>query len=379
MNGDEVIGQDGAMARLTQMADNNKLPHALLFTGPEGCGKMAVALAFASYLLCDGSKRINPNLNIANARAMAERMEHPDLHFTFPTIKLPSMGSSHQPISLDFIKEWNKFLKNGAYFTFDKWMAAIGAENQQGLITGAESDELGKTLSLKSCLGGYKVSVIWLPERMNATSANKLLKLLEEPPSQTVFLMVCEKPELLLDTIVSRTQRIALKGIDREEMERALVERRGLEPVEAERIARIANGSWTKALETLDTGNENRMFLDMFSMLMRLAYMRDIKELKKWSDSVSMFGREQQRRLLTYFNRMFRENFMYNFRKPELTYMTTEEENFSKKFSPYINEGNIIELMELTDRAYRDIGQNANAKIVLFDYCLKLIVLILRK
>ena len=191
--------------------------------------------------------------------------------------------------------------------------------------------------------------------------------------------MVCEEPELLLDTIKSRTQRIDIKRIDDASLEQALIERRAIDAENAHRIARIAGGNWLRALENLDAGNENRQFLDMFIMLMRLAYQRNIKELKKWSEVVATYGREKQRRLLSYTMNMVRENFMYNFQQPELCYMTQEEENFSRKFARFINEANVIDISNLLQKARRDIGQNANAKVVFFDLALQMIVLLIRK
>ena len=214
---------------------------------------------------------------------------------------------------------------------------------------------------------------------MNAECANKMLKLLEEPPQATVFLLVCEEPEMLIDTIKSRAQRIDVRRIADEYMERALVERRNIDPDQARSIARSAGGSWLAALEELDAGNEKKEFLDMFVSLMRLAYMRKIKDLKKWSDTAATLGRERQKRMLEYFLRLVRENFMYNFRNPQLCYMTRDEENFARNFSPYVNEANVLELMALMNRAIRDIGQNANAKIVLFDMATNIIVSLIRK
>ena len=242
-----------------------------------------------------------------------------------------------------------------------------------------ESDLMLKRLSLKSSQGGYKIVIIWLPERMNAECANKILKLLEEPPHETVFIMVCEEPERLIDTIKSRAQRIDIKRIDMQAMADALVERRGLDADTAMRVARAANGSWLAALEGLDADNEKRQFLEMFISLMRLAYMRKIKDLKKWSDTVAGYGRERQKRMLTYFLRLVRENFMYNFHIPRLNYMTRDEENFSRNFAPYINEANVLEITALMNRAIRDIGQNANAKIVFFDMATNIIVSLIRK
>ena len=354
------------------MVDEGRVPHAIMLCGPQGCGKIALAMAFASTLLAQNGSN-------ANTEAMLQKMEHPDLHFTFPTIKRKGASSEHQPVSDEYIREWRQLIGQGSYFTMDQWMSAIGAENQQAVITGAESDELSRKLSLKSSQGGYKVSIIWLPERMNLTSANKLLKLLEEPPQQTVFVMVSENPDMLLDTIRSRTQRIDVKRIGVEAIEKALVERRGIEPDMAHRVARSANGSWTKAIEALNADNENQAFLDMFIMFMRLAYQKNIKELKRWSEVVATYGREKQRRMLVYFMQMVRENFMFNFHTPELNYMTQNEENFSRNFSRFINETNVVEMFELMQKAHRDIGQNASAKVVFFEMALQTIVLIMRK
>lgn len=379
MDFSDVIGQDAVSNRLVQMVKEDRLPHALLFCGPEGTGKMALAMAFACYLLAGDEAADAVPTSVSNARAMLRQWEHPDLHFSYPTIKLPGMSSEHQPVSSDFAKEWHDLIMQGAYFTMNQWMKQMGATTQQAIITGAESDELARVLALKSSQGGYKVAIIWRPERMNLTSANKLLKLLEEPPQGTVFLMVSEEPEKLLETIVSRTQRIDVKRIDDEAVEQALIARRGIDADAAHRIARIAHGSWLKALESLDTGNESREFLNMFQMLMRLCYLRNVKDLKRWSEVTTGYGREKERRMLVYFQQQVRENFMFNFRNPELNYMTLEEENFAKNFARFINEANVIEINELFQRAGRDIGQNANAKIVLYDMALKLIVLLLKK
>ncbi|MBR1933366.1 MAG: AAA family ATPase [Prevotella sp.] len=362
----EVIGQEEVRERLVQMVKEDRLPHAIMLCGPTGVGKKALAVAFASYLLGEDN-------------AMVKKLEHPDLHFTYPTIKLPSMGSDHMPTSDDFAREWHELLMQSPYFGMDEWMNAIGAENQQAIITAGESDALVRKLSLKSSQGGYKVSVIWLPERMNIACANKLLKLIEEPPQQTVFLMVCEEPDKLLETIRSRVQRIDVKKISNEAIEQALVSRRGISEEQAHRIARLANGSWLKALEELQVGSENEQFLDLFIMLMRLAYQRKVRDLRKWSDTMAAFGREKQRRFLMFFLRMLRENFIYNFHNSDLVYMTQKEEDFARNFARFVNEANILPIYDLTNKAIRDIGQNANSKIVFFDFALQMIVLLIQK
>jgi DNA polymerase-3 subunit delta' len=261
----------------------------------------------------------------------------------------------------------------------DEWMQMMGGENQQAIITAGESDELVRKLSLKSSQGGYKISLIWLPERMNIACANKLLKLIEEPPQQTLFILVSEEPDKLLETIRSRVQRIDIKRIKEDDICKALIERRGIDETAARRISRLANGSWLKALEELQAGSENELFLDMYILLMRLAYQRKIKDLRKWSEQMAGMGREKQKRWLTYFLRMTRESFMYNFQNTELNYMTQKEEDFARNFARFIHEKNILPISDLANLAIRDIGQNANAKIVFFDFALQMIVLLLQK
>ena len=372
---EQVIGQQEVQERLMQLMREGRLPHALMLCGPAGCGKMALAIGFAKVLLSSSTQHPSP----VTQQAMLDKLEHPDLHFTYPTIKLPSMGSDHKPVSDDFIHEWQDFIKAGPYFTMTQWMEQMGGENQQAIITAGESDALIRKLSLKSSQGGYKVSIIWLPERMNIECANKILKLLEEPPAQTVFIMVCQEPEKLLETIQSRVQRIDVKRIDSESIRQALIERRGISPDMAERLSRMANGSWLKALELLSADSENELFLDMFQTLMRLAYQRKVKDLKAWTERMATMGRERQRRFLEYFLRLIRENFMYNFRQADLCYMSQREEDFARNFARFVNEANILPVTDLANRAYRDIGQNANAKIVFFDFALQMIVLLIQK
>ena len=378
-----MIGQEEVQQRLVQMVSEDRLPHAIMLCGPQGVGKLALAVAFGCYLLGRkpddlASADILDNPDITE-HPMLRKLEHPDLHFTYPTIKLSSMGADHKPVSDDFAREWHELIMQGPYFTLDQWLTAIGAENQQAIITAGESDELVRKLSLKSSQGGYKVSIIWLPERMNIECANKLLKLIEEPPTQTVFLMVCQEPDKLLETIRSRVQRIDVKKLPDETIRKALVERRGIDEESARRISRMVNGSWMKALQALQVGSENEQFLDLFILLMRLAYQRNVKEIRKWSESMASFGREKQKRFLEFFLRMVRENFMYNFQQSDLCYMTQEEENFARNFARFINEANVLQLYDLANRAIRDIGQNANAKIVFFDFALQVIVLLIAK
>jgi DNA polymerase-3 subunit delta' len=383
---EQVIGQKDTQERLLQLVREERLPHALMLCGPAGCGKLALAIGFAKVLLAGDGQQPS-----ANTLAMLDKLEHPDLHFTYPTIKLPSMSSEHKPVSDDFAREWHELITAGPYFTMAQWLEQMGGENQQAIITAGESDALIRKLSLKSSQGGYKVSIVWLPERMNIECANKILKLLEEPPHQTVFIMVCQEPDRLLETIRSRVQRIDVRRIDDNDIRQALMERRGLSEDQAQRISRMANGNWLAALEMLGADSENDYFLQLFQTLMRQAYLRNVKGMKAWSEQMATLGRERQKRFLEYFLRLIRENFMYNFQQSvgetspaahdakELCYMTQNEEDFARNFARFINEANILPITDLANLAIRDIGLNAIAKIVFFDFALQMIVLLIQK
>ena len=375
----EVIGQEEVWQRLITMVREDRLPHAIMLCGPQGCGKMALALAFASYLICQNREGHDEACGECRQCKMLEKWGHPDLLFSYPTIKTPNMGSEHKPVSEDFAEEWRNMISRSPYFNIEQWMTEIGAENQQAIITAGESDELNRKLSLKSSQGGYKVSVIWLPERMNIECANKILKLIEEPPSQTIFIMVSENPDNLLETIRSRVQRIDVKKTDNESIQKALVGKYGISEDDAMRVARLANGDWLTAVSELSADGENKEFLADFQSLMRLAYQRNVRELKHWSENINSYGREKQKRFLTYFLRMIRESFMYNFQQPELSYMTSQEEAFTANFARFVNESNILQITELANKAIRDISQNANGKIVFFDMALQMIVLLINK
>lgn len=375
----EVIGQQQVAERLRQLADQQRVPHAIMICGPQGAGKMALAIAFASYLLGEREDETQIAEKERNSVAMVRKLEHPDLHFSFPVFKTKSMSADHKVTSDDFMKDWLQFIKQGPYFTLNQWTGTIGVENQQTKIYVGESDLLTRKLSLTASQGGYKVAIIWLPEKMNAECANKMLKLLEEPTPRTVFILVPEEPEKIIETIRSRTQQIYIKAIQQEEIKKALIKQRGIDEQNATRIARMANGNWLKALEELDSENEKRHFLELFISLMRLTYTKQLGELKTWSENVASLGREKQKRMMEYFLHMVRENFMYNFNQPQLSYMTQDEENFASKFAPFINEANVIQITEQMQRTIPEITQNANPKILFYDMALQLIILIRKK
>ena len=370
----DVIGQEEAKQRLIREAKEGKIAHARLFCGPEGIGKLPLAIAFARYLSCNNPGE-NDACGVCPSCVKFNKLAHPDLHFVFPVIK----KKAKDIVSDDFISEWRELLSHTPYFNLNIWLEEMGAENQQAQIYVKESDEIIRKLSLKSSQGGYKIMIIWLPEKMNVECSNKLLKLLEEPPSQTIFLLISEEPDMLLTTIQSRTQRFTLYGIKEECIMERLQNQYGLQEKEANSIAHQSEGNFLKALESIHLSEENKLFFDLFVNLMRLSYQRKIREMKQWSETLAAMGREKQKHFLSYCQRLVRENFIYNFQNPSLIFMNEEEQNFSKRFAPYINEKNVMGIMDELSEAQRHIEQNVNARMVFFDFSLKMIVLLVQK
>ena len=371
----DIIGQQEVIERLIKDAQAGTVPHALLFTGPEGTGKLQTAIAFARYLLCRDKGTGADSCGTCPACVKMDKLVHPDLHFVYPVIN-KSKSSERSTISDEEISTWREMVLEHQYFGFEEWLSAIDADNKQASIFVTESESITTKLSLKSVEGGYKIMIIWHAEKMNPQCANSLLKLLEEPPAQTVFILTTDAPEQMLETIVSRTQRIEFRRIPEQTIrERLTGPGYSLDPDTAAKIAHFSGGSWLKAICTLRVNAESNEFFDCFTQLMRLSYGRRLKDLKRWSESIAGGGREWQKRFLAYSQRMIRENFICNFHNPELNYMTEQETQFSVKFAPFVNENNIIGLMEVLSDAQRDIEQNVNSKMVFFDLSLKTIML----
>jgi DNA polymerase-3 subunit delta' len=370
----DIIGQEEAKKRLIKEINEGKIAHARLFCGSEGIGKLPLAIAYARYLSCEHPNHEDACGTCPNC-IKYNNLAHPDLHFVFPVIK----KKNKETTSDDYLAEWRELMKENPYFNLRTWVDRMGAENQQAQIFVKESDEIIRKLSLKSSQGGYKIMIIWLPEKMNVECSNKLLKLLEEPPTQTIFLLISEAPNMLLETILSRTQRFNINGIEEGKIAEVLQTQYGIQPNDAINIAHRCEGNFLKALETIHLNEENEFFFESFIALMRLSYQRKVRDMKLWSENISSIGRERQKNFLTYCLRMVRENFMYNFHESSITYLSPEEQNFSTRFSPFINERNVIGIMTELEEAQRHIEQNVNARMVFFDFALKMIVLLVQK
>lgn len=368
----DIIGQEEAKQKFILEVKEGRIPHAQLLCGPEGVGKLPLAIAYARYICCT-DKGENDACGKCPSCIKFNKLVHPDLHFVYPVVK---KKSGKDVISDDYISEWRSFILANPYFGLSHWLNEMGAENAQALIYAKESDEIVRKLSLKSSEGGYKVMIIWLPEKMHVVCANKLLKLLEEPPEKTVFLLISEAPELILQTILSRTQRLNIRKLDESSITEALQSKFGLQQQDAENVARLSNGSFVKAMETIHLSEDNKLFFELFVNLMRLSYQRKLREMKLWNEQVAAMGRERQKNFLEYCQRMIRENFIYNFRQRDLIYMSNEEMNFSSRFAPFVNERNVMGIMNELSEAQAHVEQNVNPKMIFFDFSLKMIVLL---
>ena len=368
----EVIEQEEVKKKFLLEVKENRIPHAQLICGPEGVGKLPLAIAYARYLLCPNHTEEDA-CGICPSCVKMNKLAHPDLHFVFPIVK---KKNQREIVCDDYIKDWRNFVLNNPYFNLNHWLKEMNAENAQAMIYTKESDEILRKLSLKSSEGGYKVMIIWLPEKMNEACSNKLLKLLEEPPAKTVFLLVSEQPDLMLTTILSRTQRVNVRLIKEESIVEKLKDSYGLTDQDAQTTAHLANGNFIRAMEQIHLNEEKKLFFDLFVSLMRLSYQRKIREMKAWSELLAGIGRERQKDFLEYAQRMIRENFILNFHHNELTYMNRDEYNFSVRFAPFVNERNAMGIMDELTVAQQHIEQNVNAKMVFFDFSLKMIVLL---
>jgi len=357
---------------MIQAVEEDRIPHAQLLAGPQGNGKLALALAFAQYINCSNKRDKDSCGECSSCRKYA-KLVHPDLHFTFPVIKTSALSN---PTSGDYMVKWRQYYGENPYPQYEKWMQIIADENKQGAIYVDEAKDLIHKLNQKSYEAEYKVSIIWLPETMNITCANKILKILEEPPAKTIFMLISEAEEKLLSTIRSRCQFIRVPKISDDDLQAALAPVAESTNSNPATVARLARGNYFLALEIMQNDEMRKYNFRQFTLLMRNGYGRKLKEILDWSEEVAGIGRVRQMGLLKYCGEFLRENFLLNLREPDLIYMDDQENEFSQKFSPFINEKNVILLFREFERAYTDISMNGNAKIIFTDLGLKVSKLI---
>ena len=367
-----VIGQDDLKARLTDTARRGIIPHARLFCGRTGSGTFPLALAYARYLNCTDRTDTDACGKCHSCRQY-DALAHPDLHFVFPIV---ADKKRKRTVCDDYLGEWRAMLTEHTYFDLDEWLDRMETAGKQALIYAEESDQMIRKTSLRIYEAQYRVLIVWMPERMHAACANKLLKLIEEPPARTVILMVSDAPDSILGTILSRTQRLDVRPIEADALAHALEQRNGLPPDVARRTAHLAHGDLLSAERSMGDDERQRLFLDFFIRIMRNAWKRDVRAMKQTADELAALSREQQRAFLAYCQHLVRENFVRRFRSDDLNYLRPDEAAFSARFSPYVNERNVFDFAaELAD-AERHIAQNGNAKMIFFDLTLRITVLL---
>ncbi|MCL2650463.1 MAG: DNA polymerase III subunit delta [Candidatus Azobacteroides sp.] len=367
-----IIGQQTTKERLIKSVQKGFIPHAQLLSGGEGVGAFPLAIAYARYLNCT-NKQENDACGVCPSCVKFNKLAHPDLHFVFPIVK---NDKKKKEICDDYLTEWRSFLSENIYFNLSQWLDYMGAENSQAIIYAKESNEIIKKLNLKTYEAEYKIMVIWLPEKMHESCANKLLKMIEEPPAKTVFLLVSENPDQIIGTIQSRSQFIYIPPIEPKDMKIALQQTFELLEEDLNAIVHLAEGNYIKALETINANEENQLFLELFITIMRNSWKRDVKNMKAKADFFASLGREKQKSFLAYAQRMIRENFLYRLHLPDINYLNKTEAEFAVNFSPYVNERNIISFMDDLALGERHIEQNVNPRMVFFDLSMKIAVLL---
>jgi DNA polymerase-3 subunit delta' len=302
-------------------------------------------------------------------------MIHPDLHFVFPVIK---GKKATDPVSDNYIEEWREFVAKTPFFTVNGWLDFIEVGNAQGMIFASEAGEIIKKLSLKTFESDFKIMIIWLPEKMHPASANKLLKMIEEPPEKTLFLLVSEEPDKVIPTILSRCQLVKIPAFSDKDTEKYLLQKFSLAADKAADLARVSKGNIIRAAELSENEDSSLANLDRFRGLMRFAWKRDIISLINWSEEIASTGREAQKNFFTFSLRLLRENLMMTLdqSKNQLVYLSGEEAKFSENFHPYINPDNAYPLSEEFNLGYSHIEANGSAKIVFLDLALKVTKLI---
>ena len=378
----QVYGLSHIKNHLITTADRGRIPHAQLFVGPSGSGTLPMALAYAQYILCLNTEGEN-NTGNAACNLQMNQLAHPDLHFAYP-VATNSKVKKH-PLSKLFLDEWRAFIKENPYGSLYDWYQVLGIENKQGQIGVEESQEIVKSLSLKAYSGGYKIMIIWMADKMNTSSANKLLKLIEEPPHKTLFILITEDEANVLQTIRSRCQSLHFPPLSEGDIAEGLIQTEACHSSEALKIAHRSNGNFRTALNVLKDNEGEDQFAQWFVTWVRTAFRAKgnkaaILSLIEWSETIAATGRETQKKFLLYCMDIFRQALLRTYKSDSLVFMEPDVEGFKlEKFAPFIHGGNILGITDELEKAIYHIERNGNAKIILTDLSIKLTRLLHKK
>jgi DNA polymerase-3 subunit delta' len=371
----DVIGQDNVKQNLTSLVKGNRLSHALLFLSPEGAGALPLALAMSQYLVCE---KLNPASGLGSSLfgeeevhtmpddacgvcpscTKAAAMVHPDIHFSYPVI---TRDKGKTPISTDFIREWREFVRLYPHGNVYDWLQFIGAENKQGNITAAECNDIIRKLSLKSFESVYKVMVMWMPEYLG-NEGNKLLKLIEEPPPNTVFILVAQEEAKILGTILSRTQLVKIPALSPEDILFALKSKNGVTEEAARQAAYVSEGNYREALQNVQHAESDweETIRNWLNVTLRTGPSAQVK----WTNEVSVLGREKQKQLLRYFNHLLEQSIRLRILGRENLHIPANEIDFAERINRMSSLAQQQAIVEELDKAVYHIERNANAKML---------------
>jgi DNA polymerase-3 subunit delta' len=369
MNFSQIPGQKDTIAKLRRSVYEERVSHAQLFAGAEGCGSLALALAYAKYVSCENRSETD-SCGTCKSCVKYEKFIHPDLHFVFPVTK---GKKTLEPVSDNYIEQWREMLSRSPFFSLNSWLETIEAGNAQGMIFTAEASEIIRKLNLKTFESDFKIMIIWLPEKMHPSTSNKLLKLIEEPPEKTLFLLVSEEPDKIIPTILSRCQLVKIPKFSDSDIVGYLMQKHNIPLEKADDIARVSIGNMNRALELCSTEESSLANLEKFRNLMRFAWKKDIISIISWSEEIAQAGRESQKNFISFSLRMLRENLMLTLgqKKNNIVYLSGQEQDFSGKFHPFINQNNVNQLADELNLVYSHIEANGNARIIFLDLGLK--------
>lgn len=374
----DVIGQNHIKTYFQKTIENGRIPHAQLFIGATGSGILPMAISYAKTILC--SQYSANSAEYLACENKVDKLAHPDLHFVYP-INTTDTIKKH-PVSSHFIAEWREFVTTNSYASLFEWLQLLGIENKQGIINVDEAAEIMKKLSLKAYEGDYKIMILWMAEKMNVACANKILKLVEEPPEKTVLLLLAENEEHVLNTIHSRCQKLHFPLLSEEDISIELIDNQGVESNLAKKIAHRSAGNYNKTLHILAHNSDDIDFENWFVAWVRMAFKVKrnkavVSELLRWSETITSHGRETQKKFLSFCIEVFRQALLKNYAAESLLYFEAEDPSFKlDKFAPFVHQNNIYDIIKALEDAAYHIERNGNAKIIFSDLSLKLTRLI---
>lgn len=374
----DILGHEHLKNHLTTSADNGRIPHAQIFSGR---GVLPMAIAYAQYVLCNNQNGENNGEN-ESCNLKFQKLAHPDLHFAYP---LAPTDKIKKPVADDYSASWREAVLENPYLSLYDWYKLTGLEKKQGRIGVHEAEQITKKLSLKAYEGGYKVMIIWMAEKMNVECSNKLLKLLEEPPEKTIFLLLTEDEDQLLTTVTSRCQILRFPLLSEEVIATGLMHRQQADSTAAQNAARQAAGDYNKALQFLNNSSDDQHYEAWMISWVRTAFRAKgnkavINDLLTWSEKIGSKIREEQKNFLDYASNFFRQAMLLNYGASSLVYFKAYDPKFSlEKFAPYIHEGNIMQIVQALEEAHYHIERNGNAKIIFTDLSIQLTRLLHKK